>query len=762
MMRTEFTRSLFIIAFCGAIVSCDPQPGSTPVDESINYVGATVCAECHARQASAWSGSHHDRAMQEAGIDTVLGDFENARFAHAGASTRFFRREGEYHAQLEGPDGEPTDLRVLYTFGVEPLQQYLVGLPGGRLQALTVAWDSRPRSVGGQRWFSLYPDEVVPSGDVLHWSGAANNWNSACAHCHSTGLRKRYDAQAREYQTSWSDIDVACEACHGPGSKHLTWARLSDAERASESNPGLITELAARDEARWVMNAATGIAERIPRRSSHTETQTCAHCHSRRALLSEDPPGERFFDSHQLALLEEGLYEADGQILDEVFVYGSFLQSRMYAAGVSCGDCHEPHSLALRAEGNALCVRCHASERFDTRRHHQHTPGSEGARCVECHMPSRTYMQVDVRRDHGFRVPRPDLSVKWDVPNACNSCHAQRSARWAATALERWPDRRTQARPNFTGVFARSRRGDSASRSELRELAGDAALPGIVRATALHELSRHRSPSLAQAIAEAARDADPLLRAASARVADALAPPERVRILRPLLSDRLRSVRIEAGRSLAESDEQSSALAAALEEYRAVQVMNADQPSAHVNLGILHFRRGELDRADAAFRDAIATGPYFLPAYVNLADLYRVQNREDEAESILLRALEVDRESAEVHHALGLSLVRQGRLSEALEQLGEAARLAPEVARIQYVYGIALSSAARSVEALRILSSAHERHPHDVQLLSALATISRDMGRKREALAYARKLEALTPGNADASALRRQLEADRP
>ncbi len=667
MMRTEFTRSLFIIAFCGAIVSCDPQPGSTPVDKSTNYVGATVCAECHAKQASAWSGSHHDRAMQEAGIDTVLGDFENARFAHAGASTRFFRREGEYHAQLEGPDGEPTDLRVLYTFGVEPLQQYLVGLPGGRLQALTVAWDSRPRSVGGQRWFSLYPDEVVPPGDVLHWSGAANNWNSACA-----------------------------------------------------------------------------------------------HCHSRRALLSEDQPGERFFDSHQLALLEEGLYEADGQILDEVFVYGSFLQSRMYAAGVSCGDCHEPHSLALRAEGNALCVRCHASDRFDTRRHHQHTPGSEGARCVECHMPSRTYMQVDVRRDHGFRVPRPDLSVKWDVPNACNSCHAQRSARWAATALERWPDRKTQARPNFTGVFARSRRGDSASRSELRELAGDAALPGIVRATALHELSRHRSPSLAQAIAEAARDADPLVRAASARVADALAPPERVRILRPLLNDRLRSVRIEAGRSLAESDEQSSALAAALQEYRAVQVMNADQPSAHVNLGILHFRRGELDRADAAFRDAIATGPYFLPAYVNLADLYRVQNREDEAESILLRALEVDRESAEVHHALGLSLVRQGRLSEALEQLGEAARLAPEVARIQYVYGIALSSAARSVEALRILSSAHERHPHDVQLLSALATISRDTGRKREALAYARKLEALAPGNADASALRRQLEADRP
>jgi predicted CXXCH cytochrome family protein len=353
--------------------------------------------------------------------------------------------------------------------GVFPLQQYLIAFPGGRYQALGIAWDSRPKAQGGQRWFPLYPAQILRAGDPLHWTGRDQTWNYQCASCHSTDLKKNYDLAAESYATSWTDIDVACEACHGPGSRHIAWAKARAAgssgpsqaapnRQPRSSDTGLTTKLERAGPGQWQMNPETGIAQRVEALNSR-ELDVCAGCHSRRKVIARDPSaGAAFLDSYLPALLEPGLYHADGQIDGEVFEYGSFVQSRMYHAGVICSDCHEPHSLALREKGNGLCAQCHLPAKFDVAEHHHHQQGSDVAQCVNCHMPSKTYMGVDNRRDHSIRVPRPDLSASIGTPNACTQCHADRTANWATQRVAEWFPHGRQTRPHFGVALRKSKR----------------------------------------------------------------------------------------------------------------------------------------------------------------------------------------------------------------------------------------------------------------------------------------------------------------
>ncbi|MDJ0852718.1 MAG: tetratricopeptide repeat protein [Myxococcota bacterium] len=734
-----------------------------PAAAPLAYVGGEVCAACHAAEAEAWRGSHHDLAMQEARPDTVLGDFDGAELTHFGVTTTFFRRDGAYLVRTEGPDGALHDYEVAYVFGVDPLQQVLLPLPGGRLQALTVAWDSRPASEGGQRWYSLYPDERIPPGDRLHWTGRDQSWNHMCADCHSTGLRKGYHEAEDAYDTRFEALDVSCEACHGPGSRHVERMQAPSARGGT----GLAVRLGASRGA-WRFVDAEPIARRVAGGDA-SEVESCGRCHARRALLHEaDVPAPHLLDTHRPALLSEGLYHADGQILDEVYVYGSFLQSRMFAAGVTCGDCHDPHALGVRAEGNALCGGCHRPEVFDTPEHHHHEAGGAAARCTACHMPSRTYMGVDVRHDHGFKVPRPDLTGSLGVPNACQDCHADRPASWARDAVASWRGA-TEAPPrHFAEALAAGRRGLPGAGRALIRLADDRDAPGLVRATALDLLSRRGEPAPEATLEMGLGAADPLVRVAAAGAAETLPPDARVRLVAPLLRDPVRGVRMEAARVLADVPPARfplgarAAQATALEEYRAAQRLHADRPESHLNLGLLRARRGELALAEAAYRRALARAPGFVPAAVNLADVHRLQERHAEAEATLRRALESAPASADLHHALGLALVRLGRREAALASLEQAASLAPERPRYAYVYAIALADAGERPAALATLAAAHALHPGSRELLLALATLERDAGNRAAALEWAQRLADLRPGDREAQALLASLERATP
>ena len=432
--------------------------------------------------------------------------------------------------RTDGPDGKLQEYPIAYTFGVYPLQQYLIAFPGGRYQALNVVWDTRPAKEGGQRWFHLYPKEEVAHDDPLHWTGSYQNWNYMCADCHSTNVKKGYTAATNTYATTWSELDVSCEACHGPGSAHVAWAEAVKAGKAKkeDADKGLAVVLK-NDKATWDIDMKTGIAKRSVPLISHAEIETCARCHARRSVVAADYVyGRPFMQTHRPALLSEGLYFADGQIEDEVYEYGSFLQSKMHAAGVTCSNCHNPHDLKVPVSADRVCAGCHLPERFDTPKHHFHKANSTGASCISCHMPTRNYMVVHARHDHSFRIPRPDLSVSLGTPNACVQCHKAKSNQWAADAALRWWGDKVRSQPHYGATIHAAREELAGADAALQGLVGDASMPAIRRATAASLLSRNGGETSGATLPRALADPDPLVRDGAITAAEALEPNARL------------------------------------------------------------------------------------------------------------------------------------------------------------------------------------------------------------------------------------------
>jgi predicted CXXCH cytochrome family protein len=733
---------------------------------SATFVGAKTCAECHADETEKWKGSQHAHAMQHATEATVLGDFDNAKFNYNGIASTFFRRDGKFFVNTDGADGKLADFEVGYTFGLYPLQQYLVAFPDGRMQALSIAWDSRPKTQGGARWYHLYPDEHVTSTDPLHWTGLNQNWNWMCADCHSTKLDRNYEAANNTYATKWSEINVACEACHGPGSKHIAWAKKGSESISGsgsqpptkrdrpeiDSDPLLLVALDERKGVTWQPNADTGNAIRSTALTSQRELGVCAQCHSRRAPFAAgmDHDG-RFFETHEISLLTDRLYFADGQQRDEVYDIGSFLQSKMHANGVTCSDCHDPHSGTLRAPGNAVCAQCHAAAKYDAASHTLHKSGSAGAQCAACHMPTHNYMVIDARHDHSIRIPRPDLSDSLGTPNACTGCHKDRKPAWAAAAIERAFGPERKGFQTFGAALHDADTGAPGATTELMALAQSAQQPAIVRATAAAELRHHLNEATLPAIEAALADSDPMVRAAALDTLLSAPPVERLRLAVGLIDDRSRIVRIKAARALAVAQpegmgpEMKARLDKIFDEYVASQRANADRPEAHMNLGLFYVDRRDPVRSEAEYRAALALQPDFIPAFVNLADLYRSYKRDGDAEGVLTAGLQKAPGNADLSHALGLLRVREGHVAEALPLLADAARANPANARYAYVYGIALHDSGQEKKGIAVLELALKRFPGNAELLNALAGYARDSGDTVRAAAYARRLEALAP-----------------
>jgi len=716
------------------------------------YVENAQCLGCHQTAGEAWSQSHHAKAMAPATAQTVRGNFDDTQFRHQGVTTRFFRRGDKYMVNTDAPDGRMADFEVAYTFGVEPLQQYLIATGSGRLQPLQIAWNTQTK-----QWFHLLPHEKAPPGDVLHWSGRYQTANTMCIACHTTGFEKRYDAQADAFQSRWSEVNVSCQSCHGPGSRHAEWARLKATGQpaAPIERFGLVADL----------------------KSPKAQVEVCAACHSRRAELTALPvPGQPHLDHYLPSLLREGLYHADGQQLDEVFVVGSFRQSKMYRLGVTCTNCHDPHSAKPKLQGNALCVQCHdtkanpafpsAAGAFDSPQHHHHAAGSPGARCTACHMPAKNYMVIQPRPDHSMRIPRPDLSVTLGTPNACNQCHADKTAQWAADAVTTWYG--TPKRPAHYGeVFAAARRGAPGSAGSLAALAADAAQPPIVRATALDLLRSDGAFGISERL-DATRDADAEVRAAAAASLEPLQAAQRVPALAPLLKDPVRAVRIAAARSLASLPADQfdaptrAAYDAALAEYIAAQSVALDMPGNRLNLAVVYGLTGRDELAESHYLKALAIDPDFTPARANLAQFYSARSRNADAERVLREGLQRQPELGELQYSLGLLLAEEQRLPEAAQALAKAAKLLPQRARVHYNHGLALQQLGQAKPAEAALLQAQRIDPTDPAVPYALAVLYAQTGQRDKALAAAEKLQQLRPGDPQVAQMLQRLRQTPP
>jgi hypothetical protein len=573
-------------------------------------MGSQTCIECHTSAADNWRRSHHANAWTKATSENIRGDFNGSEFNLRGMSAKFrVDADGVHRVVVEEFDGTTMDYPIHSVVGIEPLQQYLLETAPGRLQSFDVVWDT-----GKGGWFHLYPDDDLPPSDSLHWTGPYKNWNSRCAECHATGSEKGYDLSSRQYTSTQAEIGVGCEACHGPGESHLDWARAGAASNPPP-NYGFAVDFT----------------------DTHVAIQQCATCHSRReAHLDSSPmPGTPFDDSYNLSLLRLGLYYADGQIRDEVFVYGSFLQSKMYARGVGCMDCHGPHTGERLAEGNAVCTQCHnpagrpdfpslKPAAYDSPAHHFHEVGSEGAQCQSCHMVERVYMGNDWRADHSFRIPRPDLSSETGAPDACTGCHTDRGHEWAAAQIEAWYPQSDNRGRHYGQTLAFGHRDPVAAGDELAALALDETQPGIARATALWLLQQSNSPEIATRLAPLLTDADPVVRAAAVGVQRTANPQDWAMRLIEVLDDPRRNVRIATAQALIGSPiarlpaPYDAQLQSAMTEWRQSLAGRMDFPETHLQVAGAALTMRRFPAAMQAFGEVVKLDPQRIDAWAML------------------------------------------------------------------------------------------------------------------------------------------------
>ena len=668
-------------------------------------------------------GSHHGKALVTPSAEMAKARFEGAHFkSKLGGTTTFSVGQAGPVVRSVGTGGKSESFPVDYVSGVWPLEQYVVRAQRGKLQALGVAWDSRSAAEGGNQWVHVYGADGIGPRDSLYFTSASQNWNHVCADCHSTWVERRYDVASDAFDSRWAEQAVGCEACHGPGAEHVRSAKAGErpapfAVRLKLSEP-------------WTP-AATGSP--TPRSQDEVEVEVCAPCHSRRkplkeAFLASDP----FLDSFEPELLWPGRYHADGQVEGEVYEWGSFLQSRMHHAGVRCSDCHNAHSGKLHAPGNALCVRCHEPARFDVPAHSHHS-GEKAARCIDCHMPPATFMQVDERRDHSIRIPRPDRSVELGTPNACNICHTKQPATWARDAVAQWFPA-SRERKQFGDALAKDRKGSLDAEASLRALAEETTAPGIARATALERLGAYPAAPNVSSLQTGLNSADSLVVFGATLGAAKLPPAQRAPLLVPALRHKARAVRVAAAQALAGTPlaQLPPAARAALErgfvELEQSFQVGASRAETHVEQSAFELARGQLSKAQASLAIALRLEPCLAEAHLNLADLERQRGQEAAAERAIRAALRCSPNNAAAHHALGLWQVRAHQTAAALASLKRAVELVPTDTRFSYVLAVALAEAGQRASATQVLEATLKHRPNDAasrQLLASLTSPAR-------------------------------------
>ena len=707
--------------------------------EDHQFVGSETCMECHSEAYEDWKGSHHDLAMQKATEETVLADFNDTQFTtQEGMKSHFYKKDGEFWVNTEGPDGQYGDYKIVYTYGITPLQQYIVKFPDGKYQCLLTAWDTEE-----EKWFDLYPQYNVVHEEWLHWTKGAMSWNTMCSDCHSTNIKKNYDEKTDSFNTTYAIINVSCEACHGPGKAHTEAARREGYEADPISEGLKMTHLTKPKQL----------------------VDDCARCHIRREQLTMAYNWEGSMIDHYLPqLLTEQHYFADGQILDEVYVWGSFVQSKMYMNHITCTDCHNPHSMELKVSGNTLCLECHEPEKYDVELHTFHEKNTEGAACIDCHMPGRFYMVNDFRRDHSFRVPRPDLSVKYGTPNACNGCHEDQSADWAWEKFQEWygePDS-----SHFSEALALGRTGDPAAIEALQQLIANDQQPPIARATAINYLGRYPDETVLNGIVQYLKDSDPLVRTASVEALDNAAPLYFTAHLWQGLNDPKRAVRIKTFEALAGVQMNQipqdflKAYEKVRKEFYDYQKATADFPGGQTNKALYYERTGQTQKALEAYKRAIEMDNYNNMARFNLANLYYRLGQMDMAEATFKKVMEQEPDYAETYYSLGLLYAELNRNTEAISQLRKALDLNIDNPRVYYNLGLLYQNGQAPEKAAEIFEKGLQRYPGHENLLYAMAYLQvQVLGDVPKARKYAHQLIKRYPDNENYQLFWKQLNA---
>ncbi len=724
------------------------------------YGGSESCKECHRAAYEAWAKSHHGLAERVPGEPLDDAAFApGGKFQHGSQLTSVQKSGNTFQLRTEGPHGTQQIFQVDRIIGHNPLRQMLVSFPDGRWQATEACFD--PRS---NEWFNVYGDEDRRAGEWGHWTGRGMNWNSMCATCHNTRLRKNYDLTNDVYRTAMVERGVGCESCHGPMKAHNDWQYANKGKSLADPT--------------------------IKRLSRDQMFDTCAACHSRRGEITGDPKsGDAFFDHHLLSIVDESeTFYADGQVRDEDYEVSAFLGSRMSHKGVRCIDCHDFHSAKVRVPGNLMCLSCHGPNQtnapvinpvthsrhkvfgFDTNGVMQpfdlssYKPGEikeTGGECVNCHMPQTVYMQRHSRHDHGFTIPDPLLTKQFGIPNACNRCHQDKDVDWALGYVGKWygekMNRPSRQRAQF---IAHAQLGDESAREPLVQMLRSEEQP-YWRAVAANLLERWVGDQrVAEALIERLDDTNALVRQNAVQTLATLGEPLPAEIRTALssrLSDPSRNVRVVAAQALASSVRLDSLAGS---ELRHMLRHNADQPAGQLQLGSFALSRGDLTNAIRHYETAVRWDPHSAPLRHELAITYNQIGRANDAARELQEAVRLAPGDAEFHFKLALALHETGEARKALGELESAVKLDPGHARAAYNLGLARSAAGDPIGAIEALRSAERAAPNDPRIPYARATIHARLGDLDPARTAARRALQLDSEYTEAATLLQRLGSD--
>lgn len=702
------------------------------------FIGEQNCMDCHQDQYHDWGNSHHAYSMKPADSTTVLGDFGNTEFEKDGVTFTFFERDNKYWVNTKGLEGGYEDFEILYTFGVTPLQQYLVALPGGKMQALETAWDAKKN-----KWYHLYDHLKLTHNEWVNWTGGAMNWNTMCAQCHSTYLEKNFDDNKNAFDTKWASINVSCEACHGPGKEHIEYIASED-YATDPKVPG----------SHMVLTSNT---------SSKEQVSLCAPCHSRRGQLTENYSHEgKYLDHFVPSTLTDGLYHADGQIQDEVYVYGSFVQSKMYHNNVKCTNCHDPHTTKIKFQDNKLCLQCHEPS-YDTKAHHFHAEENEGSKCVSCHMPGKYYMGNDFRRDHSLRIPRPDLSVEYGTPNACNQCHDDKSPEWAAKQVENWHGKE---RPyHFSEDLILGRRREPEYVSNLLKMLSDTAQPVIARATALQYINDTPHPDGHNNVIPSLKDPEPFIRVHAVRSLNDLPVPEKISNLAPLLRDTVKAVRVAVADVLLDVPQDQipgiyrQDLNKANSEFYEYLLANVDSRDGQFAFGQYYDRTNQPQNAEKYYLKALKSDSLYNMSRLNLGILYNRQGKNEQAVKMYQEVIKIEPGYGPAYYSLGLLYAEMGQMDKTIDLLKKTIEVMPENLRAYYNLGLALQNQDQQGEAEKIYLDALKTDPYYWEIHNAVGILYYQQGKFQKAKYHIDLLAGQFPNNNDLRNFQSQVNA---
>ncbi len=700
------------------------------------YVGDQSCKKCHTTEFKEWQQSHHYMSMLPPNDSTVKGDFNNVSFTADGVTSRFYKKGAKFFINTEGDDGKNHDFEVKYIFGFTPLQQYLIQFPGGKLQVPRLSWDVKKK-----KWFNQYAGQKIPSHDWLHWTGNAQNWNTMCATCHSTNLRKNYDIKTDTYKTSYSVINVSCESCHGAGKQHIDF--INSDYKSGERVTGSFLKLAKKP-------------------NQTEELNTCAPCHARISEINGSHiESKEIMDNYIPQIPDTEFYHADGQVDDEDYIYTSFLQSKMFHKGVSCSSCHNPHSTKLKRTGNQTCTSCHNPTKYDVATHTFHKKGTPAAECKNCHMPGKFYMGNDFRHDHSFRVPRPDLSVKYRTPNACSNCHKDKSEKVLAAAISKWYG--SKRAYHFAEDLIPGSRLDADSEKHLTKLIADKFVPKMIKATATFYLGSIQTQNSLNTILGRLSSNDAQNRYRALRSLASFPAENWINVVGPLLSDKVRAVRIAAADlyiqipSTQIPSNYTEAFSLAKIDLEKSLRFQTDFSTGNVMLADYYLKLKDYPNAEKFYLRGLKKDNNMNYAWLNLSATYNSQGKNIQALKALESAIKNDANNERIYYNMALLFNEMNNIPAAEKAFAKAVALKSTNSRVYYNYGLLLNQSKKFAAAETVLRKGIKINPADAELYYALTFVYIQSNNKVKAIETAIKLKQLDANNPNYQSVFRSL-----